>query len=268
MPLTIDILISTINQRIHHVPQLLMSPLSGVRYIVSHQTDGNYPAPQILHDRQDVEIFTMNGRGLSRNRNNAIAHATADIIVIADDDNRYTHQHVLNITQAYTAHPEADIICFCATDYNDNPLKRYPQGTLPYTKALKQGYYPSSIELTMRRTSVQGKIAFNTAFGLGAPQLCAGEEDVFMTDAMRMGLTCLFVNSPIVSTSPITTGSTLLTNPQLQITKGATFRYCYGLMPALWRAVKEAAYHALRHHANPFTIFHNMLKGITTHLAQ
>ena len=255
-------MICTVGERIKRVPNVLLPPQEGVAYIVSHQTDGSHPAPQELTTRSDVTLNTIAGRGLSANRNNAIAHATADICVIADDDCLYDEQHLKNITDAYSKYPDDDIICFTAQDYDSQPLRHYPAEDMPYLQAVKQGYYPTSFQITFRRKSVAGRIAFNTNFGLGSALLCAGEEEVFIADAMRAGLNIMYVSQPIVRTDPDTTGTHFLTNRQLQITKGATFRYCYGSANAMWRSVKEAGWWFVHRGANPLPILCRMLKGV------
>ncbi len=262
--LTIDILISTIGKGIEHVQQVLLPPAEGVRYIVSLQMDEEetMDIPDVLSKRTDVDVAVMKGRGLCRNRNNTLRMATADICVTADDDNRYSPQNFERIREAYRRHPEADIICFAATGYDGKPMKKYPQGEMTYCEAVRRGYYPASIEMTMRRQSVVGKVEFNTSFGLGSPHYCAGEEEVFMHDAMSKGLTCLFVNEVIVRTDPDTTGQSFLTSPCMQTTKGAVFRHCYGLTLATWRTIKESLWWCLHRKANPLHIFRNMMKGV------
>lgn len=266
MSLTINILICTIGERINRVPNVLLPPREGVDYIVSHQTDGSHAVPQELTTRSDVTLSAIAGRGLSANRNNAIALASADICVIADDDCLYDEQHLKNIADAYDKYPDADIICFTAQDYNSQPLRHYPTEDMPYLHAVAQGYFPTSFLITFRRESVAGKIPFNTNFGLGSDLLCAGEEDVFIADALRAGLDIMYVNKVIVRSDPDTTGTHFLTDKQLQITKGATFHHCYGYANAVWRSVKEAGWWFVHRRANPFPIFCRMFKGISLRL--
>ena len=123
--------------------------------------------------------------------------------------------------------------------------------------------YVCSVEITFRRESVlKHGIKFDERFGLGSPLLCAGEEDVFMADARRAGLTIRNVPKVIVRTPGSTTSAKFIGNKKLQITKGATFRYIYGTGSAVWRSFKEAGWYLLHKGANPFPILHNMLKGI------
>ncbi|MBQ7156400.1 MAG: glycosyltransferase [Bacteroidaceae bacterium] len=262
--MTLDVLICTIDSGIARVPLVLAPPTEGVHYVVSMQytsPDSLNLIPDVLTSRADVTLTTIEGRGLSLNRNNALAHSTADIRVIADDDNRYTPDDFTSITNAYREHAEADIICFAAESYEGKPMKRYPSSVMSFQQAFRQGYYPTSMEMTMRRNV---KTLFDERFGLGSEHLCAGEEDVFMKDAQDQGYKAIFVPSVIVHSRFHTTGCDFLTSPLLQRTKGATFRHIFGTRNAVWRSIKEAAYHAVNNHANPFVILHNMIKGIWT----
>lgn len=258
--MTIGILISTIDSGIDKVPQVLMQPIENVRYIVSMQyTDSLWldRIPAVLRERTDVTLTFIEGRGLSRNRNNAIAHADTDICVIADDDCRYSPLFIQRIADAYATHPEADIIHFQALNsLTDEPLHPYPA---PYV---------CSVELTFRNTDTfrLGTLRFDERFGLGSPRLCAGEEQVFIADAQRLGMQVLYLPHAIVKTPGGTTGEHFLHNPKLQLTKGATFRHVYGTPNAVWRSIKEAGWYLVHKHANPLPILTNMLKGILLNL--
>lgn len=248
--MTLDILICTIDEGIEKVPAVLMSPRDDVRYVVSMQytkEESKARVPAMLKEREDVTLTFLEGKGLSRNRNNALNHATSDMVVIADDDNRYTDALIDNIFEAYEAHPEADVIHFQALDLEGNPLHPYPAD------------YVCSVEMTFRR-KVSTK--FDERFGLGSPLLCAGEEDVWMKDAKDAGYQIRYVPKPIVMTPRVTTGTQFAGNPKLQMTKGATFKHVYGTANALWRTLKETGWWMIHQKENPFPILYNMLKGI------
>ena len=248
--MTLDILICTIDEGIEKVPAVLMSPRDDVKYVVSMQytkEESKARVPAMLKERKDVTLTFLEGKGLSRNRNNALNHATSDMVVIADDDNRYTDALIDHIFEAYKAHPEADVIHFQALDLEGNPLHPYPAD------------YVCSVEMTFRR-KVSTK--FDERFGLGSPLLCAGEEDVWMKDAKDAGYQIRYVPKPIVMTPRVTTGTQFAGNPKLQMTKGATFKHVYGTANALWRTLKEAGWWMIHQKENPFPILYNMLKGI------
>ena len=248
--MTLDILICTIDKGILRVPEVLMPSQGGVRYVVSMQYTSEEMkklVPQVLKEREDVKVVFLEGKGLSRNRNHALEYAKGDVVVIADDDNRYTPELIDNVFEAYNTHPEADVILFQALNMEGKPLHPYPAD------------YVCSVEMTFRRTV---KVRFDERVGLGSLTLCAGEEEVWMKDARETGCRIIYMAKPMVMTPAGTTGENFLENKKLQMTKGATFRYVYGTSNAMWRTVKEAGWWFVHRGANPFPILMNMLKGI------
>lgn len=270
LAMKIDILVCTIDQGLCGVSRVLMPPAPGVHYVVSVQHTRDLEemgeewgrALAALEQRSDVTVTMLAGRGLSRNRNNALRAAEGDIIVIADDDCRYTEERIDSVRQAYLGHPEADVICFQAETYDGQPLKRYPPTPMPYAQACRKGYYPASVEMTFRRSSIAtAGLRFDERFGIGA-QYPASEEEIFLCDAIEAGLRVEYVPQPIVQTDPVTTGSRFLSDERLQTTKGAVFRRRYGLCPAIWRTLKEGLYHFIHSGVNPVPIYKNMWRGI------
>lgn len=246
----LDILICTIDEGIAKVPNVLMPPRDDVRYVVSVQwtrEDVKDVIPQILREREDVKLTFIEGKGLSRNRNNAIENASGDILLIADDDNRYTDELIGNIFEAYEVHPEADVIHFQALNLDGEPLHPYPAD------------FVSSVEISFRRYV---EVRFDERFGLGSPRLCAGEESVWMKDAKDAGYAIMYVAKPVVMTPANTTGGMFARNKKMQMSKGATFKHMYGVGEAVWRSVKEAGWYMWYKRTNPIPIFLNMLKGI------
>ncbi len=262
METTLDILICAIDRDIEHIPDMILPRIEGIRYVISLQyTDESYLSniPQELALRDDIVVVTLPGRGLSRNRNNALSHSNGDIRLTADADNRYTVEGLKVVRDTFDKYPDADIICFSALSYDGKPMKKYPMATVDYADARRLGYYPSSHELAIRKGV---STLFDERFGLGSECLKAGEEDVFLKDASDAGYRIMFVPEFIVSTDPDTTGDHFLEDPRLQLTKGAVFNHIFGTWNAVWRSFKEAGYHFVHSRANPFAIFHNMIKGI------
>ena len=272
----LEVLISTIDEGIEHIPMMLLSPRDDVRYLISWQrsrTSSTVQGVQVVQEvqkiqkiqtgRQDVKVFMMDGKGLSRNRNNALLHATGDILLLADDDCRYTDEYFDNILNTYAEHPEADIILFKAKDFP----KSYPAQVMPLKKAMHhRGYYPSSWEITLRDERRKTKderqkderLKFNEHFGLGSDIYPCGEEDLFLCDAQKGGMNVLFVPKEIVETPVCTTGSLFLLSPDVRRAKGAVFRYCYPRLEAEYRLVKECLHHWIYNHMNPFKLYREM----------
>ena len=100
---------------------------------------GRKPAiPTWLQERSDVRVIQLEGRGLSRNRNYALAHASGDILKICDDDEVWEQAYFDTILETYRLHPDYDIVHFQAI----GPRKNYPP------------HFVSSFEMTMRRSSL------------------------------------------------------------------------------------------------------------------
>mgnify|MGYP002620112893 CR=1 FL=1 len=264
--MTIDVLICTIDHGISSVPGVLLQPAEGVRYVVSMQyTAEKYlnEIPESLHARADVRVVTLAGRGLTLNRNHALDASTADIVLIADDDERLLPDVFDKIRETYENHPEVDIALFQLNDIEDRPFKTYPEtvGPLSYADACEEGYYPSSLEITMRGNVIRHGLRFNEHFGIGGQFPC-GEEDILLCDASRKGFHVMFFPEVIAQTIAGSTGTKFLTNSGVQRAKGAVFRYCHGKWNALWRITKETAYYLIHKGENPFPLFYNMYQGI------
>lgn len=117
--MTLDVLISTIDRGIHSAARVPIEPIDGVRWIVSWQMTGD-ESPELPPElrRPDVLVDTTRERGLSRNRNNALRLATADICLIADDDVTYTREGLLAVIDAFERHPR------CSSPRSSSPRRR------------------------------------------------------------------------------------------------------------------------------------------------
>ena len=258
----LDVLICTIDEGICRIPKILLPPVEAVSWVVSMQyTDKKYldMIPAELKERSDVTLTFIEGRGLSLNRNNAIFHSHADVMLIGDDDCIYTEESLHKVIRFFELNPSSDIVCFAAADYDGEPLKSYPSQITPFDIAFANGYYPTSPEMAIRRGL---GLQFDSRFGLGSQLLCAGEEDVFIKDALKAGYNVVVNPIVIVRTDRNTTGQKFLEDKKMQQTKGAVFQYLFGTGNAMWRSLKEACYYWVHRHVNPFPILYNMLRGI------
>lgn len=262
---SLDILICTMNREgLMRVSHMLLPPHEGVHYVVSVQgTESLAESVEAQHlHRPDVTLTFLSNYGLSRNRNHALQHAQGDLLLIADDDERFSIQDLDKVRSTMKENPNVDIGLFRLTDPQGQYLKYYPSFILPYKSAQRLGYYVSSCEIVLRHRVIDCHLRFDERFGLGAPHLCAGEEEVLLQDALRLGLRIHLFPLTLGSTDPHTTGILFLSSAIVQRSKGATFSYCYGLPSAFWRTFKEGIHHFLHHRVNPLPIFRNMVAGI------
>ena len=256
--LTLDILICTINQGVENVNKILLSPIEGVRYVVSWQQCGYSASVPMELLRDDVSVSVITERGLSRNRNNALSNAKADICLIADDDVRYKPEYIDIVRSTFADNPDVDMALFQYA--SEHEYKSYPDYSFNL-KNMPKGYYVSSIEIAFRRKAVVGRIRFNELFGLGSPVLRAGEDGVFMLDAMKAGLNVVFFPKVVVVHDDPSTGVINIADKGVLMAKGAYIWLAYSGASAqlryvinAWRAHKRepkvSFFTALRHIKN------------------
>ena len=235
--LTIQFLISTLGERIAQAAKVLLPPMEGVSYVVVWQRNGigSDALPAELKEREDVSIVEDNGKGLARSRNIALENATADLLVITDDDNRYDTAAIELIRNAFEKHPTAGLIQFQALSMEGKPLRNYP--AFPYTYETRpRGTYFCSVELVMRRKANLPR--FDERFGLGA-ELGCGEEEVFVHEAVKRGVKMIYVPQPLVRTDGATTGGRFLTDAAVQRAKGAVLCILHGKVGAWLRLCSQ-----------------------------
>lgn len=282
---TLHLLVCTLDERIASVPQMLLPPQEGVRWVVSMQyTDERFlqQIPAVLQERSDVHLLTLPGKGLSRNRNHALAFMRQSLsgglplsgsignnnraalgcnCLISDDDVRYTLPQLQALRQCLADNPQVDVALFGMTAPDGTPLKPYPTRSMTYREAMAvRGYYPTSMEIVLGARAIE-RLHFDERFGLGSPALPCGEEEVLLCDALREGLEVRFFPVVIGQTDPATTGLRFLSDPAVQRAKGAVFAYTLPRARAYYKMAKEALHHLLYSRANPFPLLRHMQEG-------
>ena len=258
--LTIQFLISTLGERIAQAAKVLLPPVEGVSYVVVWQRNGigSDALPAELKEREDVSIAEDNGKGLARSRNIALENATADLLVITDDDNRYDTAAIELIRNAFEKHPTAGLIQFQALTMEGHPLRNYPASPYAY-ETRPRGTYFCSVELVMRRKANLPR--FDERFGLGA-ELGCGEEEVFVHEAVKRGVKMIYVPQPLVRTDGATTGGRFLTDAKVQKAKGAVLCILHGKVGAWLRLCSQVMQlHGITWQKRK-EIAHNMCLGI------
>ena len=256
----LQVLICTYGENgIQRIAKCSHPKVEGVEYLVSWQASKSYPIPVELH-REDFKIFKTDSIGLSKNRNNALAKATADILLISDDDVDYYTEGFLAIITAFKENPDIDIATFRYDSLS--PEKTYPSERINIKNPTK-GYYISSIEIAFRRDSVQNKIWFNENFGIGA-KFPSGEEDIFLRDCMDHQLNGMFFPVSIARHDGTTTSERNLMLPTRPQTKGAVFLL---LHPYTWplrmltHTLREIPLWKQNKVPNPLSYCYNWIKG-------
>ena len=241
MSARLTVMISTLDERIVQVPRLLQTPDERVCYLVvwQHTAPPSAAALEAYKEllREDVTTLNSNTVGLAASRNMAIAHSSTPLLLIADDDVRYTADSFAQIIAAFDARPDVSILCFQAEDQAGKPLQPYPTQEIDYATR-PRGYAASSVEIALRHT--YDTPLFDTRFGLGSTTLVCGEEDVWLHEAMTRGLKVRFIPHTICSTDGRTTSTRLARHPKFIKTKGASLRVVHGAVGSWLRAAKYA----------------------------
>lgn len=261
--MTLDILICSLNKGIVRVDDLLLPQQSNINYIVSFQyTDARYIdlIPSVLHERTDVTLLVQKGQGLSRNRNNALEHATSDLILFADDDTRIIEKNLGALFSVFQENESLDIAFFQASTYSGKLLKEYPQHETSYNELMKT-ISISAIEMICRRTSIQGKIRFDERFGLGTKFLTCGEEEVWMEDAKKLNMAIKYFPVCIVETSTLLKKRMVYVDVGVQRSKGAFTYYVYG-NKAWWICFRYAVQCASARYCHFWPMWKHLGEGI------
>ncbi len=136
-----------------------------------------------------IQFISSTQRGLSRSRNMAIRNARDNICIICDNDIEYVKDYSKIIMNAYSRHPDADVIVFfLKKGKNSRPYKN-KEGRLGYKTALMVG----SPEITFKIDSLKKhNISFKEEFGAGSEYMM-GEESIFLYECLRKGLNIYYV---------------------------------------------------------------------------
>lgn len=154
--------------------------------IFANQADrADYAETEI--DGCRVRMYTTPDRGVGRNRNLALVHSTAELVIFADDDMIYSDGYADAVCKAFDEVPQADVLVF-ETDFSRNGeiynRNEHPLAKLPYRKSWKYGTYA----FAARRASLEkANIWFHMQFGGGCPH-SSGEDSLFINDCMTRGL--------------------------------------------------------------------------------
>ena len=258
--MTLEVLVCTFDGGIDKVADVLLPPMADVRYLISFQySDDSYKhrLSSLQFNRKDVRVISVRGRGLSANRNHAVANAVGDILLLADDDVRYKEIYFRRILECFITNPQLDIACFQAETLDGNPFKPYAATSFSYSNQ-PHGTWFSSVEIAFRRKAACPR--FDERFGLGAPFLCAGEEEVFLLQAFRNGLDIHYYPEVVVRTESHTTGRRFFASPAMQRTKGAVLCLIHGPFGAWIRCLKFSLRHIRQ--SNPLRTLYEMTRGI------
>lgn len=254
--MTLQLLISTLGREgIGRVARMSLPRVPGVSYLVSWQMpEGEVPEEL---KRDDLKIVTMSGRGLSRNRNNALGAADGDLLMIADDDCHYTAGRLQAVVDFFETHPDADAAVF---NVETDGAACFPsRATVLERGRYPKGFYVMSIGVVLRRRSVPD-IRFDERFGLGCGRFGSGEEELLIDSLLRRGWRVYAVPDVVVTHLDVTTAVNGAGRPGVQRASGAVICRLYGVS-ALPRLVLKAWRLSKTGGGSLFKTFYNVMTG-------
>ncbi|MDE7388947.1 MAG: glycosyltransferase [Muribaculaceae bacterium] len=251
--MTLDVAISTYRpEGIERVAAMYLPEIPDVRYVVSWQAHNGAVLPPALAARRDVEVHRFDSMGQSHNRNNALRHCRADIVLMSDDDLTYTDEGLKAVIRAFEDNPDVNVATFRS---RQTAIRIYPDSCVRLHRRLPRGYYVTTFEIACRRTAI-GSMRFCPELGLNSPMMHGGEDEMFLMAAIRRGLNCRFFPITICAHPHESTGTkSRLTAANLRAA-GCVIALSYGLGATLrvplkaWRVYRKGQaplLKALRH---------------------
>ncbi len=154
--------------------------------VFANQAEG-YSYREYAFEGHTAKMITTATRGVGKNRNTALLHASAEYCLLADDDVVYADDMPERVIAEFEAHPDADVMVFHLDSLSESRhLKKYPKTQKwPWYKGLAWG----GVRIAFRLSSVRkANVWFTTLFGGGA-KFSSGEDSLFLTELRRAGLT-------------------------------------------------------------------------------
>ena len=225
----LNILVSTINEGIYKIENLLMTPHPKISYIISHQLtyDQDNLDRLAFLDRDDISYVTMSGEGLSSNRNHCLKYADGDLLLICDDDVALIEKHILQIPMIFEKYTDVDMIRFQVQTYSGKPYKKYIN-KIHHIRRLTQLTNISSVEMVIRYSFLKKHpIWFDERFGI-ASDYAVGEDFIFATDILKANGRIMHYPLDIVKHDTHGTGGSI--SRDVIYGRGAVFARVFGYL--------------------------------------
>lgn len=128
-----------------------------------------------------ARILSLQQKGLSQSRNLAIDYARGDILLIADDDERFVDSYPSVILESFNQNPKSDVILFDVKSNRSNSTHSNKVFKVGYIGAMKA----CSQQISFRRSSIKEQgLRFDVTMGAGTNN-GGGEENKFLFDCLK-----------------------------------------------------------------------------------
>lgn len=180
---------STLASRAKNIAFPKSSPDREFIVLVQNPSNDQYQTPI-----SDAKVIELKGKGVAKSRNAALKYGSGEYLIFADDDITFNEAGLNNLVEYFDKHPECAIIMAQTVDESGQLRKQYPQKPHKLTKfnSAKAATYEMMVRLDAIR---EKEINFDENFGAGADNFL-GDEYIFIADALKKGLTGVFL--PVV----------------------------------------------------------------------
>lgn len=179
--MTFQVLISTMNQKDYGLLERMNIQSDAV---VVNQSDRE-SVEKFEYNGYTITWISMKGRGVGLSRNTCLFNASADIILWADDDMRYSGGYADEILKAFENNSDADMICFNVNLVNSTKnIGGYRYNTkekrLHFFNAMRYG---ACVIAARRKVILRERVTYSLLFGGGA-EFSSGEDSLFIKDCL------------------------------------------------------------------------------------
>lgn len=186
--------------------------------IIANQSDSNNFIEK-TYPWGNVKMVSTNTRGVGKNRNTAFLYAEDEILLLSDDDMRYSDSYVDDILGEFDRHPDADVIIFNITSSDPKRPQKQNASTKQLYRFSRLPY--GGPRIAIRKSSwEESNVWFTTLFGGGA-KYSNGEDSLFLADLQKKGLV-MYVSKVNIGTVSMDESSWFKgTNEEFYFNKGA-----------------------------------------------
>lgn len=178
----IQVLVAAMNQKDKTLPQKMNIQSDAV---IGNQCGLN-SVEEITYNGHAVKYLNTDGKGVGLNRNNSLMGAEGDVVVFADDDEKFFNNYTDIISNAYKELPDADAIIFNIESIGGGQDRRVIKKISKVNLLNSLNY--GAVRLTVKNDSIKrANIVFNRLFG-GGTRYSSGEDTLFIVDMLKKGL--------------------------------------------------------------------------------
>ena len=221
--MTIQVLVAAVKK---NVRGLVTEMNLNTDAIIINQDD-YFSYEEFQHNQALIKAYTFAERGVGLSRNHALLRANGDIVLFSDDDIVLEDDYADVIRDAFTAHPQADLMIFNVAV--DERRATYRNTAFKRVRWYNYGRYPTySVAARTERLHFHN-ISFSVLFGGGA-KYSSGEDSLFLHDCLKKGLKVYsspkYIGREVYRESTWFTGYT----EKFFYDRGVIYRLLYGMM--------------------------------------